>query len=911
MLKFFLYRISYIFYFFIFTIFVLFILLVNGIKIDSFEFDNFKIDGFFLQYNKKLILDIKNITITLQNDDKKSNDDKQSNDGLDIKSVNYIDKILASFEHIKIKNIKIKKYNIFIEYLAKQNYFKIIINNKLFINTRLSIQDNILSYQMKAKLKDNLDFLFDFIKIDKELKNSISFKSINLSDLNGKLDLTKIDKVKPLLLIPTITIIKPKLSYPNAPIVAFDEIKINLKDGKIITQFKNDKDINNLSFVGDIGTSLDFKNINLDGILTYDSVKIDIKTDIFLDKIYKIKAHYVNMIKNKLYFKGDIELDPKTLKSKDGIKMVIDNFYMIFDENLMPVKAKKVDFLYKNDDILLSFTKPTCDKLTLDGTKVAIKNLSVLSKTTLFLNLKSKELLQDKLLAILKYYGVDLPLYQSKGKNDIKVDIVVPFSSKNKTKFDVKTKINSKNSKIKFKDIDIDIKTLSLNSDLNFVNFNSIVDNKKQNLYITNTIDLTKKLSYGTAKINKFLFYNLIDIKNETIKYNIDLKNNLRVDIPKYNIVYKMIDDTHTVNISNFEKMVKFIKPFDISIKSKSKFQLKTNNNFKTTTININNLYLKTNKDYIRDFNKNSDDKNSKNDKKTKLPKIDIRLKDGQILYDNYSLFYSRLNLNLVDSKIDAKCTNQKTEILTNIDIDKKTLAIKSDEISSSFVNILLGKRVLKDGFITLNTKGTFKQQQGVVVFVQTTIQNVQVINNLILFINTTPAIINPLLALPTLFRLGESGFDTQGYYTNGGWVEFNYEIDKEFFYFKDFNTNGKMVDFMGRGLINLKTKDIGFNLVVAFLKDYSKFISHIPLLGYIMVGDSGDFVTKVDITGTTKNPKFETHMVKNATQGVGNMLKRIILSPAHLIKNITNAKPMTKEEKALHEKRVKKMLGN
>jgi hypothetical protein len=179
------------------------------------------------------------------------------------------------------------------------------------------------------------------------------------------------------------------------------------------------------------------------------------------------------------------------------------------------------------------------------------------------------------------------------------------------------------------------------------------------------------------------------------------------------------------------------------------------------------------------------------------------------------------------------------------------------------------------------------------------------------LFINTTPAIINPLLALPTLFRLGQNGFDMQGYYTNGGWINFNYDIKKGFFYFKEFNTNGMMVDFKGKGLINLKTDDIGFNIDVVFLKDYSKFISHIPLLGYIITGDDGEFMTQVDIFGNLKKPKFETHMVKNSTRGVGNMIKRTILSPVKLIEGIFDTKSTTKEQKLQHEKRVKQLLGN
>jgi hypothetical protein len=63
-------------------------------------------------------------------------------------------------------------------------------------------------------------------------------------------------------------------------------------------------------------------------------------------------------------------------------------------------------------------------------------------------------------------------------------------------------------------------------------------------------------------------------------------------------------------------------------------------------------------------------------------------------------------------------------------------------------------------------------------------------------------------------------------------------------------------------------------------MKDYSNIIKHIPLVGYIILGDEKRFSYSVDITGKLKDPKVSTHIAKESFLAPFNIIKRVITLP-------------------------------
>ena len=142
---------------------------------------------------------------------------------------------------------------------------------------------------------------------------------------------------------------------------------------------------------------------------------------------------------------------------------------------------------------------------------------------------------------------------------------------------------------------------------------------------------------------------------------------------------------------------------------------------------------------------------------------------------------------------------------------------------TDKYVNTFLNKEFLKGGYLNLNIYGEdINFLMGDIDLHKTTIKNVTIINSLTTFVNTTPAIINPLLALPTLYRMTETGFDTNGYYLENGSGSFHYSLPLRQLDLFDLFTNGTMSNFIINSHVNFKTREIQANADISFLKDFT-----------------------------------------------------------------------------------------
>lgn len=78
---------------------------------------------------------------------------------------------------------------------------------------------------------------------------------------------------------------------------------------------------------------------------------------------------------------------------------------------------------------------------------------------------------------------------------------------------------------------------------------------------------------------------------------------------------------------------------------------------------------------------------------------------------------------------------------------------------------------------------------------------NLSILNNILLFIQTSPAIINPFLAIPSVVGLATNpGFNLLTYKISDGDLEFNYSKDKGLINIVKLNTVGNGIDFEGKG---------------------------------------------------------------------------------------------------------------
>ena len=134
------------------------------------------------------------------------------------------------------------------------------------------------------------------------------------------------------------------------------------------------------------------------------------------------------------------------------------------------------------------------------------------------------------------------------------------------------------------------------------------------------------------------------------------------------------------------------------------------------------------------------------------------------------------------------------------------------------------------------------------------------------MFLNSTPALINPFLMIPTIYRLTQNNFELGGYYIEDGLIKFNYNHLNRYLNIYQINTNSKINDFSGDIKLNFVENSVNGELRVSTLKDYAKIVNTIPFLNSLFLDKKGQFSIPVSINGTIDNPSYNIINIQEVT---------------------------------------------
>jgi len=828
--------------------------------------------------------------------------------------------IASVFVGFKIDSISYK--NIHIEKL----YLK--YDKKLHIETPKITITNLKSNKTReVRLNFNIDYKNDLFVLD--IKNftligtDIKFKGLVYIDTN-KINLDK----------------KSELIVENANIV-FDKKMENIKAKRIFISYEN----NNIDFTLEkpyYGT-VDIKDSKVSFLLDKNILKLYLKTTSILNDTLKnallrygveipLLQHtgknkifakvFIPLGEGKLFIESDVRIKNAKLEVY-GEKFEISTLLLKFKDNVLKgeihLKNYNYNDIYIKNSLLkynVSFNKgiqasmyskrinvrKEKDIFLLDDMVVNFKNnkINFSSKIKDNQNKLSLNFINTTNLNTKKFKG-DIKLnYQDLDNNiSLNSDEILydgDFNKKFLLKITTDTINITKPQTLKIKDLAISFKDNIVNTVL------SLKDTQKTyNLNISNTTNFDDQTSYGNINASKLQYKNLVNIHNKNISYDISFEDNITINLPLFGLTYfKAKHNTeHKLIISNPNKLLESFTFIKTNNKSNGFIDIRSQD-LNNTIIRINNLNFDLNSSYF---------KSNENEKPKRLvlplfPKIKLSYINSKIKYNDFTLDFDTIDLNTEKNILQLKI--QKDKAILDLQTKNNSIIFQAKYLDDKYINNLLNKEILKDGYIDFNVYGDdINLLSGDINFYKTTVKNVTIVNSLLTFINTTPAIFNPLLALPTLFRLAETGFDTNGYYLKYGNGSFRYNLPNQELNIYDLYTNGKMSNFIVNSQLNLKTKKVKANVDISFLKDFSKVIRYIPLVGYIVMGEDGEFHTSVDISGTTENPILETHSLKEATNGVTGILERILTLPLQPFKGET-----TKEQKKAHKKRVQELLN-
>ncbi len=562
----------------------------------------------------------------------------------------------------------------------------------------------------------------------------------------------------------------------------------------------------------------------------------------------------------------NINIDTKTLKSSG--ETTINSLVIKKDsgEKIVDIKDKKtpIEMDFNKETIINLKDLETTVKVA-DVVSVNINNLSKIypySKLLKDISIKDGNITLDikndnniNFKALIK--GLNLPI-QKDGQNVESLDVLGTINGKN-------IDINSADENIK----------LEVRDDLKIYlkNLNIILDTKKQdtsnlnqnmNVYLTNSELNLDGTTYKIKNAN-------ILLKKEEITFEATLKD---LDIPLKKDGKKIDELTLLgVNKNNYTKL--YTKNNDLILEQK-------NGNL---SLNVNGY----------DVVYKTEDKEDNNSYKN----INIIGNNSNIyINDKYKFLADNFEVRVRDEEKYVHLQYKKTDITLKISKDKK-IDIFTNEINDEFVNAIFDKNIFKGGKIVFLASGNIDNLNGKLIIENSNIEDLAILNNLLIFIHTSPALVNPLLAVPSVVGMATNqGFNLTAYKIVNGVMEFNYSKEKELLDVKKLVTVGNGIDFEGKGKVNLNDLTLDSEIKLIFLKDYSKIVGAIPVVNYVLLGDNNRVETQVNIFGDLSNPSISTNLTKETFSIPMNITKRILTSPSLLLDFISGKSSLEEEKK-------------
>lgn len=816
---------------------------------------------------------------------------------LKINSKNQTLDLVSAFKYDKIEG------HVSLE--ANQNDIKILLSTKemddiKFLKSLFRI-DDIAEAWMYDNIKGKITLNNLFVKLDaktfmpdeKSIKGDLSIKNAKVM-FHKNLPKVKSKKIDIVFSKGDLHIYLNKATYLNKKIYGSSVIIENLsnKKGLVKVNIKAntllDKDILDITKAFNVNIPI----IQTSGLTKADlniNVSYDAKIPIDIQGVFEIQDAKMNLQGFEFFAKKALVLlDNHILKIKDA-QVKVDSLLeaqLNLDINLRKLNAsgntvlKYLKIQGEEKDLLSLKNKKSSIKVDFKNkTKITFTEL----KTDIILNKRTHILLHDLslfkndsfLLKDLNIKAGNLSLYM-KNEKDINFEaflkgINLPLVNDGIKVKDLTIKGRYKNDDLSISALENKIKIFQKNKqtmqislkDMDFLIYGQNGNNTSNIDFILDNINLY---------INKDSFYNLntmnVFLKNDKITFE-GLVSNL--DIPLFKKGKKIV---------NLEIQGEYANN-DFSFITKDK-------TIKLKILDNENMFLD-----IKNLDVYYDDKKTN---KSIFTSITLKAENSNILLgQNKKVLSKRFKILQNEEEFTFNSYYEKSSIYYKKSKNNKVI-VKAINLNDAFINAFLDKDIVKGGIFDISAAGSPRQLKGHATIQNTSIKNMAAINNLIILVNASPGLINPLLAIPSVLELvTQKGFDVQGYKVVEGDIDFTYDVNKEVLNMTKVFTKGNSVDFDGEVSMDFKKDEIKGEMDVIFMKSYSLLIKHIPLINYIFLGDEKRVDTRVSLKGKISDPIIDSNLAQNSLAAPFNVIKRLITLP---LKAVEMFIPEDKEEK-------------
>ena len=237
--------------------------------------------------------------------------------------------------------------------------------------------------------------------------------------------------------------------------------------------------------------------------------------------------------------------------------------------------------------------------------------------------------------------------------------------------------------------------------------------------------------------------------------------------------------------------------------------------------------------------------------------------KDRKIISDNIELQHN-------DTLTTAKLEYKKGS--ANLKIENNKFDLYGNDFNDKFMENIFVLSKFHGGDLDFFLKGTFDKYSGTINIKNTTLLHYKILNNVLAFINTIPSLLT--FSLP--------GYNKKGLKIQSAYGKFN--VDNGEFNLSDFLVDSKEIDITGRGIANIKKDYINMDLNLK--TDLGSNMKNIPIVGYILL-DKDSVSTSIKISGKLSDPDVKSLLAKDIATAPLNIIKRTVLLPFKVIKNI------------------------
>jgi hypothetical protein len=459
---------------------------------------------------------------------------------------------------------------------------------------------------------------------------------------------------------------------------------------------------------------------------------------------------------------------------------------------------------------------------------------------------------------------------------------------------------------------------------------------------ISGNFDVKKMGGDSEIEIEK-LHFSELNISSEKIHVFYQIADEVAVQIPKLDFDLKVAEKTE-IEIGKIELFTPFVpltKKYppifgDVSVEISEKIEIDSH-------LKIENQHvLKNGNEFVRDFNISGEISGEKI--KFGLNRDVFFMKNGEkmnLVFHNYDLNLSALseftgenkksekaeesenNSSFPDLKVFLKentiYLNEKPLLvdLKNgfVKIDKNGVSAQTNLASRGEIHFqMVGDKFIAKGLnldqkflfnltkfdgisggnYNLYAKGEGKNISGIVQFTRLKVKDMELVNNLLAFINTVPA----------LLTLSRPGFNHNGLWITAGYGVF--EKRGDLIELQDVKIYGETVNMDLSGKIDLANESLDLQIDISAVKYLDKFIGNIPIANYMILGEKGSLSTGITVKGSFDNPKIAPELHKEIISTPIVIGKRILKLPQKVLEFIKSLNLEDKEGK----EELKKLLS-